>query len=164
MRLFAICPRIREEYGRVVATTAWRVRLLLLGAVFRKVVIDPSYRTISMSSRYLWLIRRRRKIPFSEVAAVIYGYEDLTFAARWRYAHDSFDRFKVGLRLRDDSEVRLFNFIGEGSFASEGPFPDWMYWGEHALDVTGSQENESHAFVSMLASHIGVKVAPPDTW
>ena len=77
------------------------------------------------------------------------------------FAHDSFDWFTVGLRLKGDSEFRLFNFIGDGTFGNTGPFPDWLYWDEFAFDFSGSQDKESRVFVDLLSKMIGVKVVPP---
>ncbi|GIW92275.1 MAG: hypothetical protein KatS3mg110_0316 [Pirellulaceae bacterium] len=161
MRLLSICPRIRKKSGRLVASTAWILRLLLLGTTYRKVVVDPNTRTISIYSRYLWLVRRRRVISFGEIQAVTYGYEDLAIASLFSYAHDSIDCFSVGLRLKDGMEIGLFNFVGEGTFSNNGPFPDWLYWPEFALDMSGSQENESRVFVDLLSKMIGVSVVPP---
>jgi hypothetical protein len=161
MRLFSICPRVRKHSSRIVATTAWRVRLLFLGTIYRKVVIDPTNKTVSIFSRYLWLIRRRSAVPFSKVKAVTYGYEDMSLDSLVSYAHDSYDWFTVGLRFKDDSEIRLFNFIGDGTFSNNGPFPDWVYWDEYAFDISGSQDKESRVFVDVLSKIIGVKVIPP---
>lgn len=161
MRLLAICPRIRKDNTQIVARTAWRVRLLLLGLLDRKVMIDPSQRLVTVKSRYLWLIRRERKIPFSQVDAVTYGYEDWSPDQILSFAHDSFDWFTVGLRMKDRSEIRLFNFVGEGSFDNHGPFPDWMYWDQFAFDATGSQQKESRLFVNLLSKMIGVTVVRP---
>ena len=164
MRLLAFCPRIRKESGRVVATTAWRVRLLFLGMLYRRVVIDPTKKRVFVTSRYLWLMRLRRTFRFSDVQAVTYGYEDLSLGASISYAHDSYDWFTVGLRLYDKSEFRLFNFIGDGTFDNIGPFPDWMYWEDFALDLSGSQEKESRVFADVLSRLIGVAIAPPTTY
>ncbi|MGE0378212.1 MAG: hypothetical protein AB7I48_04300 [Planctomycetaceae bacterium] len=160
MRLLAVCPRIRKDSGRIVATTAWRVRVLLLGMVYRQVVIDPTARAVTMFSRFLWFIRRTRSMNFSRVRAVTYGYEDLSSDQILAYAWDSFDWFTVGLRLADDSELHLFSFIGEGTFGNDGPFPDWMYWEDFRFDISGSQERESRAFVDVLSLLLDVPVIP----
>jgi len=73
MRIFAICPRVKKQSGRIVATTAWRVCLIFLGTIYRKVVIDPTNETISIFSCYLWFIRFRRVVHFKDVRAVTYG-------------------------------------------------------------------------------------------
>ena len=161
MRLFAICPRIRRESDSVVATTAWRVRLLSLGAIYRQVVIDARDAVISVTSRYLWFLRFERSIRFAEIAAITYGYEDMAPDSLFAYSHDSYDWFNVGLRLKDDSELRLFSFIGDGTFTNHGPFPDWMYWSDFTMDISGSQERESRLFVDVLAKLVGVSVIPP---
>lgn len=159
MRLLALCPRIRKDDDTIVANTAWRVSVLSFGTIYRKCVINPQARTVSVSSRYLWVISRFREIPFSEIENVTYGYEDMSMDLA--FAHDSFDWFTVGLRLTDDTELHLFNFIGDGTFSNNGPFPDWSYWDEFAFDLSGSQETESRVFVELLATMVGVSVVPP---
>ena len=162
MRLFAICPRIRKNSGSIIASTAWRVQVVLLGMLYRRVEIEPASKSILMVSRYLWLIRRRRTIRFADVHAVTYGYEDLSGeAAYFSYGHDSFDWFTVGLRLHDDTELHLFNFLGDGTYTNHGPLPDWVYWDEFTFNITGSQEKESRVFVDLLAKMLDVKVVPP---
>jgi hypothetical protein len=161
MRFLSICPRISKKSGCVVATTGIRVLLLLLGAVHRRVVIDPAKATLSISSRYLWLIRFHREISFSQIKAVTYGYEDESFGSMFAFAHDSFDWFTVGLRLSDGSETHLFNFIGDGTFSNNGPLPDWLYWDDFAFDMSGSQDKESRVFVDLLAQMIDTTVVPP---
>ena len=161
MRLLALCPRIRKHDGCIVATTAWRMSMASFGTMYRKVVINPQSREVSVSSRYIWLVSRSREIPFSAIRAVTYGYEGMSMDAAFSFAHDSFDWFTVGLRLTDDSEFRLFNFIGDGTFGNAGPFPDWLYWDEFAFDFSGSQDKESRVFVDLLSKMIGVKVVPP---
>jgi len=163
MRLLAICPRISRSGERIEATTAWRLRLLTLGMMFRRVVIDPQRDKLLIESRWLWLIRRRRVIRFARVQAITYGYEDLSPDGFFSLAHDSYDSFTVGLRLMDDSEVRLFTFHGDGTFVNTSTWPDWLFWDEYALDLSGSQQQESRLFVDLLSEMIGVSVVPPRT-
>lgn len=161
MRLLALCPRICKRDECIFVSTAWRASVLSLGTVFRQVVINPRTRKLIITSRYLWLISRSREIPFSAIRAVTYGHEDMSLGSVFSFAHDSFDWFTVGLRLNDDSELRLFNFIGDGTFVNTGPFPDWLYWDEFAFDFSGSQDKESRVFVDLLCKMIGVRVVPP---
>jgi hypothetical protein len=109
----------------------------------------------------LWLICRNRIVRFAEIQGVTYGYEDMSPASLLSYAHDSYDWFTVGLRLNDNSEMHLFNFIGEGTFANNGPFPDWLYWEQFTFDISGNQEKQSRLFVDVLSKMIGVSVVPP---
>lgn len=163
MRLLAICPRIRKEENHIVLSTAWRMRLLLLGLMLRTVTIDPEKKRLIISSRYFWLFHRERKIPFSKIEAVTYGYEDISPESWFAFAHDSFDCFKVGLRLADLSEVHLFNFLGDGTFDNQSVVPDWMYWDQFAFDLSGSQEKESRVLVDLLSKMMGVTVVRPSS-
>ncbi len=56
--------------------------------------------------------------------------------------------------------IHLFHFIGDGAFTNNSRFPDWMYRGERLLDVEGSQERESKAFVELLSKMVRVQVVP----
>jgi hypothetical protein len=60
--------------------------------------------------------------------------------------------------------LHLFNFIGDGTFSNNGPFPNWLYWDEFAFDLSGSQEKESRVFVDLLSKMVGVKIVPPRLW
>lgn len=161
MRFLAICPRIRKQKGCIVATTAWRVRLLLLGLILRRVEIDPANQKIRIFSRYLWLLRFRREVSFKQISAITYGYEDMSAESAFAFAYDSWDWFTVGIRIADRHEIHLFNFVGDGSFTNNGPLPDWMYWDNYACDLSGSQDQESRVFVDLLATMIQVPVDPP---
>lgn len=160
MRLLTVGPRIRKQSGKVIASSAWRVRLVTLDAVFREVIVDPKMTTIRIRTRYFWCLNFRKAISFAEIQAVAYGSHDLSPESSFSSTHDGFDCFSVGLRLVDDAELTLFRFYGEGSFTNNGPFPDWMYWGERAGDLSGNQEYESRLFVDLLSTLVGVEVVP----
>ncbi|MEO1530335.1 MAG: hypothetical protein AAFX06_33520 [Planctomycetota bacterium] len=145
----------------MIATTAWLVRFLFAGSIYRKVVVDPADASVVINSRYLWFIRRERRIAFADIQAVTYGYEDMAVDSYVSYAHNRHDWFTVGFRLRDDTEFHLFDFVGDGGFTNNGPLPDWCYWEEFTFDIVGGQEKRSRAFVELLATLIGVSVVPP---
>lgn len=158
-RLFSWCPRIKKQDGQLIASTAWRHRILMLGWVLRRVIVDPARKELLLRHRYLWLIPRRRRIPFDQVEAVTYGYKDLALST-FSWGYDSKDLFFVGLRLRNGEEVHLFYFYGEGTFNNQGPLPDWLYWQDYLFDMTGTQEKESRAYAELLKKMIGVKIIP----
>ena len=160
-RLLSVCPRIKKAGRRLVASTAWTLRLLTLGTLYRQVVVDPKKEVVLLQRRYLWLFVRRRRIPFHFIKAVTYGYQDLAVGEPWTWAHDSYDLFRVGLRLHDLEDVHLFFFYGDGTFTNDGPLPDWLYWDDYLFDLCGTQEQESGAFVELLGKMIGVPVEPP---
>jgi hypothetical protein len=161
LRLLSFGPRIRKRDGRLTVSTGWCTRLATLGMWYRRLVVDPQVKVITVHRRYFWLFARTRDIPFQAVKAVTYGYGDLSPASTISWAHDSLDVFSVGLRLRDETELHLFNFSGAGTFSNEGPWPDWMYWQEYLFDLSGTQETDSRAFVNLFSKMIGVKVQPP---
>jgi hypothetical protein len=159
-RLFSICPRVSKRGRRLVASTAWRLRLLTLGLLYREVLIDPKKQELLIRRRFFWAFSRRRRIRFQAVEAVTYGYQDWALGASWTWAHDSVDLFSTGLRLHGGEEVHLFSFYGDGTFTNDGPWPDWLYWEDYLFDMSGTQERESRAFVELLSKMIGVPVIP----
>jgi hypothetical protein len=161
--LLSICPRVSKVKRKLVATTAWRLRLLTLGWLYRKVTVDPKKEELLIDRRYFWLFPRHRRIRFGAIKAVTYGYHDWAMGSSWSWDHDSVDLFSVGLRLQDDDELHLFYFYGDGTFRNDGPLPDWLYWDDFLFDLSGTQEKESKAFVELLSKMIGVSVVPART-
>jgi hypothetical protein len=158
--LLSICPRISKTQRGLVASTAWRVRVLTLGWLYRRVTVDPKRKEVTIQRRYFWVFPRQRRIPFKAIAAISYGYQDWAPGASWTWAHDSVDLFSVGLRLHGGDELHLFYFYGDGTFTNDGPLPDWVYWDAYAFDLSGTQEKESRVFVDLLSKLIGVSVVP----
>lgn len=158
--IFSITPRIFGDAGGITAMTARGAQVFMLGAAFRRVRVDRIEQRVTIEDRTWWWRRRSRAILFEEVAAVGYGYEEWGWGWGGFWARDPIDRFVVGLKLKWGEEVRLFNFVGDGTFANEGPFPDWMYWKEYAFDVTGTQEQESRMFAKVLGKMLGAPLGP----
>jgi hypothetical protein len=159
-RLFSICPRVSKSNDKLVAATAWRLRILTLGSFYRKVIVDPKREELTIERRYFWFLARRRRVRFEAIEAVTYGYQDWAVGASLSWAHDSADLYSVGLRLHGGKELHLFYFYGDGTFRNDGPLPDWMYWDDYLFDLSGTQEKESRAFVELLCKMIGVSVVP----
>src|SRR5205823_6142385 len=68
--LFSDCPRVSKARGRLVAQTAWQVRLVTLGCLYREVVVDLKRDEVTVRRRYLWAFSRRRRVRFGAIAAV----------------------------------------------------------------------------------------------
>ena len=159
MRLLAVCPRISKEDATIISTTALRVRLLLLWSYYRQVRIDPVGRTISISVCYLWFCRSQRQIPFHDVEAVTYGYEDIAYHSAYEPVHETNDCFTVGLRLKDDTEVVLHDFAGDGTLVNHTFLPNWFFR-PFGFDLEGSQENESRDYVEIVSCLVQVSTIP----
>jgi hypothetical protein len=154
-------PRIRHEPSKIIAETGWLTLILLLGTVYRRVTVNREKAKITITSRYLWLIRRRRGIKFAWVKAITYGYTSLTTESMTSLAYDSKDCFKVGLRLIDETEVHLFSFVGDGEFINDSGLPDWMFVFPRLVDSVGDQQWQSKKLVDILASMLGTTIVPP---
>lgn len=159
--MLSLCPRVRKTGGKLMATTAWRLRLCMLGLLYREVVVDPKEAVVVVRRRLFWLFRRGKRYPFRSIQAVTYGYKDMTADFAAMGGRDTQDWFSVGLRLASGREIHLFHFWGDGAFTNDGPLPDWFYWAEYLTDMTGTQEQESKLFACLLGKMIGCPLAPP---
>src|SRR5688572_5975802 len=100
MASLALCPRIEKVAGKLKASTPWTVLILSLGTLYKRVFLDPNAKTIVITARYAWFIRRRQVVTFEEVAAVTFGYKNMSPDSVLSFAHDAVDSFSVGLRLK----------------------------------------------------------------
>ena len=59
--------------------------------------------------------------------------------------------------------MALFRFYGDGGFANDGVWPDWMYWDEVIESHLTAKPNddESLHFADLLSSMIGVPIGNP---
>jgi hypothetical protein len=156
----AIGPRIQKRDGKLIAQTGYRVLVPSLGLYFRKVTVDPKREKITIARRLLWCFKQTRVIPFRFVSAVFYRYSDVSGTSNMPWSGKTFDHFIVGLRLSDNEEVPLFHFFGEGAFVNNTFLPDWLYWQEYVLDSSGTQEQESRAYVELVKQMINVPLIP----
>lgn len=163
-RLFYVHPRIWKQGNMLAARSDWRTQLLTLFGASRLLLVDPIQKAVRIRDRNFWFFVRWHRIPFDAVAAVLYGYSDLSPGQLSPFgAYRSMDLFTVGLQLRDGSEKTLFRLFGEGDFVNEGIFPDWFYWEEDMMTpfVRGGQETESRLFVQALSGLIGAPITNP---
>ncbi len=156
--LFSACPTIRKAKGRLIAETGLGLRIATLGCFYRKVVVDRKREEVIISRRYFWFFKKNRHIRFGAIAAIRYGYTDISGEAGWTWAHQSEDIFSVGLRLHSGNERHLFNFAGRGEFQNDGPLPDWCYWEEFTFNYSGTQEHDSLAYVELISKMIGAPI------
>jgi hypothetical protein len=160
LSVLAMCPRLTRRRGRLIATTAWRQRVMTLGAIYRQVIVDPKQQVVIVRRRYFWFFKRARRIPFDHIKAIGYGYSDASGGSWLPGGHKPCDNFTVQLKLHGGGDVHLFSFYGDGAFQNNGPFPDWYYWSDYALDLSGTQTEESRAYVELLSKMTGAPVEP----
>lgn len=161
LRLLTFAPRVHEHDGVLRACTSVLMRVLSLGMVRREVVVDRRARYVTIDERYLWVVRRKRVIPFRHIHRIEYDYERMPTSFGRGYdgtvgATDEVDSFRVGLVLRPRSDVpashadlyeervHLFSFHGDGRGRTT------------VLDLEGQQEALSRDYVERLSALIGV--------
>lgn len=161
LRLLTFAPRVHEHDGVLRASTSTLMRVLSLGLVRREVVVDRRARYVTIDERYLWVVRRKRVIPFRHIHRIEYDYERLPTSIGRGYdgaigPADEVESFRVGLVLRPRSDVpashadlyeervHLFSFQGDGRGQTS------------VVDLQGQQETLSRLYVERLCALIGV--------
>jgi hypothetical protein len=125
------------------------------------VVFDGDARTITIERSIAWGPAKRRVLSFDHVQAVVYGYRDLNepyTSGFWADAWDSYDHFTVGLRLTNQAELHLFDFVGEGGWQNESGMPDWAFLPNYWFNWIGTQEKESRQLVDAMSDLLQVPV------
>jgi hypothetical protein len=158
IRIFSPRPTIKREGDLVVIRSTWRTALLTLGAVGRKVVIDPKSKVIRTNARIFWVFHRMRRIEFDWIAEVFSTYTDLGDSY---FSHFEEDLFCVGLKLKDGSHITLFRFYGQGEFINQSIWPDWMFAGDimEGKLLPHSFEAESVGLADLLEAYLKVPVS-----
>jgi hypothetical protein len=162
-RFLAICPVIKDQDNKLIAYTSYAGWLLSLTLNYRHVVVDAQRQVVVIRQRLFWFFNRTKTIRFGHIQAIDYEYEDWGPFTSLGLTGDSKDCFSVKLRLVDDTEVHLFNFLGEGGLelgVLNPLFSFRWYLAKVFLSFCGSQEDASRKFVDRLEKLIGVRVAP----
>lgn len=157
--LLSFSPKVVASPGSIVATTCPLYQVILLGLFLRRVTVDSRLRVVSINDRWFWLISRSRRFAFERIQAIAYGY-----VGSYDYVEGESggggERFEVALTLRDGEEVPLFKFEGDAPVTNEAPILLEHLTSpiEEALDLAGTQQEESLGFVDLLAARIGVEI------
>lgn len=156
-RIIRFRPYISKQGPALVARSGARSQICSLGFAGRKVEVDPIVRFVRVTNRLFWFLTSSRRIEFDRIAEILYDYNDVGVGF---WAYQQLDLFIVRLLLKDNEEVVLFRFFGEGDFVNYTTWPDWMYLGDHleARLTKGDQERESLYFAEMLSGLIGVPI------
>jgi hypothetical protein len=161
LRILTLAPQVSEHHGVLRARTSIFLRVVTLGLVRREVVVDRRSRYVTIDERYLWLVRRKRVIPFRWIHRIEYDFVRAATSLRRRYdgsvgSGDEVESFRVGLVLRPredvpethghlyEERVHLFSFHGDGRGQAI------------SIDFEGQQEGLSRAYVDRLRALTGV--------
>jgi len=140
-----LSPRIREEGDRLVGKTSFGAQALMLFFGARTVIVDRASRWVFVRTRYFWILRRGRAIPFRRVRHIEYRYGG---------AMTPWEMFVVQLALRDpDERIDLLTFAGDDP---------------HTVGLTelmvgslgGAQEQASRGYVELLSRYLDVPLGP----
>lgn len=158
--LLSIGPRVLSGPDWLLATSSLPAAVLTLFSHRRYLTIDGRSRTIVIRRRLLWFVRRERSVAFTDVKNILYELDDLNVWTMIGMTGDTFDCYKVGLRLQDASELHLFSFLGAGTFQrgwDSAPWmPDWFFAVESTFDMSGAQSIQSSQFIEKLQELLNV--------
>ena len=148
--LLAIKPKCWMRDGKFYSRSHLGLAACGLGLFWKRVVVDPEAAVVRVSRRVAWLYTYRREIGFNEVRRIDYTCESIPtgFDLFFGVTND-FDRFRIGLELKDRSVSRLWTFYGEGSVQTG--WAGTLLGGDEFVDLAGDQEDASERFVRVLS-------------
>lgn len=94
----SLCPQIEDDGQRLIAQTGRLPWLLTLTLWYRAVAVDSLQREVVVSQLFFWVWSRTLRVPFDEIAAVLYHFEEGTLT--------------IALRRTAGEPVHLFYFWG----------------------------------------------------
>jgi hypothetical protein len=160
-RLLQLPPRITRQGDVLVAETPWITHFLCLFYGSRKVLIDPTARTVKLRKRFAWFVLNEHVYRFDQILNLIADYRDWSLSQlSWSGAYRDRGIFTVELRLTTGERILLFRFYAQGDFVNDGIFPDLMYWGDFLEASVSKGDNYTHseAYAEVAAGIIGVRV------
>ena len=151
-------PNVQRKNSVLIASTPWQWQLATLGASNRELRIDPRTKLVYFFTRSFWFSKHKQHFAFDQVAHVYYRYVDMSPPAYMPIAYREADIFQVGFMMKNGREIKLFTFMGRGSFVNNTRMPDWLYWEDFAIArlTAGNQETESLAFANTISLLVGV--------
>ena len=169
MALLRIAPSIEVGSDHIHGCTPWAAQLLVLFSYSRCVTIDRRRQQVVVTTRWFWLWRSERTIPFDRVSRIIYRAQALPSLSPLRYlsllrdsdtSDSAFFLIAIAIKAaaedrRSTDELTLF------SVWEQQPREDnWVD------KLAGIQQNSrsigdecSGAIVDLLKEYLGVPIA-----
>ncbi len=136
--IFSNCPSVERKAGKLLARSSWWAYLTCLSLYSWEVAVDPVRSQVIIVCRFLWFFQTKRVVPFHEIRFVIYDYRGPSGSAVVRWLNEPNEEFfSVGLKLKDQTVIPLFEFQGS----------KW-----------GSQEEESKNYAGQLSEMVGAPI------
>ncbi len=154
-RFHALKPKVWLEESRLMARSSLLVQLLSIFSYCKVVCVDRLYRTVTIHTRFFWLVSRTRVIPFNRIKRIDYSFSSIpTSWSIWVGTEDDIEWFSVSLELAETLEtVRLFSFLGEG--AVETGWTGVLLSDDSIIDFMGDQEVTSRNYIDLLKVFTG---------
>lgn len=130
-----------------------------LGAGDAKLLVDSKSKRLVVVRRSFWFFRSRRILPFSLIEHVTYeceGHGESLGYVTGESAHH--ETFAVGVRLKSGEKVPLIELSGDAPMIHEVLLPTEYLDAkvEEALDLAGTQQEDSLRLIELLQARIGV--------
>jgi hypothetical protein len=168
MAFLRVVPRIEVKGDQIHGCTAWAAQLLVLFSYCRWVTIDRSRQQVRVTTRWLWLWKVERTIPFDRVSRIIYRAQGLPSLSPTRYlslhtsdvCDSAFFLISIAIKAAVDDrrareELTLFSV-----WEQQPRGADWID------KLAGVRDNErrvgdetSAAIVNILHDYLGVPIA-----
>lgn len=131
-----------------------------LGAGYARLLVDSKSKRLVVVRRSFWFHRIRRIVPFNQIEHITYeheGHGDSMGYVSGESAHH--ETFAVGVRLKSGEKVPLIELAGDApQILEEIRLPGMRISSRvtEALDLAGTQQEDSLHLVDLLQARIGV--------
>jgi len=167
MDLLCVAPNIEVESDRLYGCTPWVARLLVLFTYNRAVTVDRRRRQVLVTTRWFWLWKAERTIPFDRRSHIIYRAQGLPSLSPYRYLSlrntDVCDSafFLISIAIKDAAddkrahrELTLFTV-----WEQQPRQRDWIDKLAGIRTDTRIGDETSGAIVDILHEYLGVPIA-----
>ena len=167
MGLLHIAPKIDVKSDRISGCTPWVAQLLVLFFYSRAVTVDRRRQRVIVTTRWFWIWKVERTIPFNRVARIVYRAQGLPSFSPYRYLSlrdtDICDSavYIISIAIKDAAddkrartELTLFSV-----WEQQPRERDWVDRLAGIRTNTEIGDETSGAIVDILHEYLGVPIA-----
>ncbi len=152
-------PHIRVTSDLIEVRPSATLRMRNLGAGDATILVDSKAKRVVVRRRSFWFLNHRRVLPFHLIKHVTYEHAGQGEAIGYVTGESAVaERFEIGLRLQSGELVPLIELDGDAPQIHEVSTLGHRAYEmlEEAMDLAGTQQEDSLRLVELLQARIGV--------
>jgi len=156
-------PHIRVTSDLIEVRPSATLRMRNLGAGDATILVDSKSKRVVVRRRSFWFFNHRRVLPFHLIKNVTYQHAGQGEAIGYVTGESAVsERFEIGLSLQSGEQVPLIELDGDAPQIHEVSTLGHRAYEmlEEAMDLAGTQQEDSLRLVELLQTRIGVPLGP----